>query len=282
MDATTIENEADIAKALEIVDEAALQELEPEADAMLEADPELEVEPEAPALPDAMLEADPESEVEPEAPALPELEADPMLEADLLPEAQAVSEAETIPELISELDQVLEPDPMLEPDPAFMTEPKPEAEMELMAEPPLELTPEPPLEPEPEYEPEPEPEPEPPKSKVDSVEMETSELADNIRYKMSIIETISHLLAGAGSDVVEAVAQAIGAETVLPLESTSAYENKVDSIEESISEFADKIRQDLRVMDAISNLLAGAGDISATEATSAATQTKSKKASKQL
>jgi len=59
----------------------------------------------------------------------------------------------------------------------------------------------------------------------------------------------------------------------LPLESTSAYEGKVDEIEESIAVFADSIRQDLKVMEAISKLLSGAGESGAQDTG----QSKSKK-----
>ena len=99
-----------------------------------------------------------------------------------------------------------------------------------------------------------------PKNKVDFIEMEISELADNIRYKMSIIDTISHLLSGTGDELIKAAAQLNAAEPDLPLESTSAYESKVDHTEVSISEFADGIRHDMKVMEAISNLLSGAGN----------------------
>jgi len=90
--------------------------------------------------------------------------------------------------------------------------------------------------------------------------MEISELADNIRYKMRILETISHLLSGTGNEIIEAVEHATGSEPVQPLESTSACEEKVINIETGISEFADNIRNDMKVMEAISNLLSGSGN----------------------
>jgi hypothetical protein len=77
---------------------------------------------------------------------------------------------------------------------------------------------------------------------------------------MSVIETISHLLSGTGNEVIEAVAKVKESEPVLPLESTSDYVSKVECIEASISEFADGIRNDIRVMEAISNLLSGGGE----------------------
>ncbi|MCL2628548.1 MAG: hypothetical protein FWD44_07645 [Oscillospiraceae bacterium] len=271
MDDTILPSEADVAELLDSIGETdpmlevdPMLEPEAELDAMLEADPMLEVDPMLEA--DPLLEADPMLEPEIEA----ELEAviEPELEAVVEPEPEIEPEAETIPELISELDQVLEPDPMREPDPAFATEPEPELEIEPMPE--LEAEPLPEIE----FEPEPEPELPPAKSKVDCVETETSQLATNIRHKMSVIETISHLLSGAGSEVASAVAQAIGSEEAMPLESTSAYEIKVDAIEESLAEFAESIRQDLKVMDAISNLLSGAKD------EPSAVGTKSKKSTK--
>jgi len=281
---------------LEVVEpelEAALSELEEELPVLEEVTlPELEEvlpEPdvELPELEEAILpETDVLEEVADDDPMLAAAaemdEADPMLEAvvDVDPmlevEIEAAPEvAETMLEAMTELDQVLEPDPMREPDPTFNPDPEPEFIPEPEPEP--ELIQE--IEPEVEYEPEPEPEPEPlppAKSKVDCVETETSDLANNIRYKMSIIETISHLLAGAGTEVVEAVSQAIGSESALPLESTSAYESKVDAIEESIAEFADSIRKDLKVMEAISKLLSGAGE----DGTPSGSQSKSKKSVK--
>jgi len=94
------------------------------------------------------------------------------------------------------------------------------------------------------------------KNKVDFIEMEISELANNIRHKMRVIETISYLLSGKGSDIVEA-ALANESEPALPLESTSAYEEKVEGTELSLSEFAESIRHDIKVIEAISNLLSG-------------------------
>ena len=194
-----------------------------------------------------------------------------------------------------EMEVVAEPEPELEPEPEpelavefeseaeLVAEPEPEPEPELDLAPDLEFVVESAPEPVPELEPEPEPEsettlvhdltPEPelaieatptttaltvPKNKVDFIQMEISELADNIRYKMSVIETISHLLSGAGSEIIEAMSREL--DSALPLDSTDAYESKVDDIEVSISGFADSIRSDIKVMEAISNLLSGKGD----------------------
>jgi hypothetical protein len=77
---------------------------------------------------------------------------------------------------------------------------------------------------------------------------------------MSVIETISLLLSGNGNEIIKAAAQTIEPESVLPLESTGDYEEKVDHIEVGVSEFADGIRRDMKVMEAISELLSGSGD----------------------
>jgi len=204
-----------------------------------------------------MTEVEIEAEVEAEAVA----EAELMTEVEIEAEVEAEAEPEALPELELELEAELVPDEL-------MDEADPEIELELAIASEAEPMPEVELETEPEFELAAEPEIEheisaPPtttKNRVDFIEMEISELADNIRLKMSVIETISHLLSGTGNEVLKALAQAQESEPALPLESTSAYEEKVNNIEVSISEFADNIRRDIKVMEAISNLLSGTGD----------------------
>jgi len=76
---------------------------------------------------------------------------------------------------------------------------------------------------------------------------------------MSVIEVISHLLSGSGNKIVEAVSNVIEIEPAVPLDNTSDYEEKVEGIEVNVSEFADSIRHDVKVMEAISDLLSGKG-----------------------
>jgi len=218
-------------------------ELEVELEPVLELEPEVELEP--------VLDLESEAELEPVLDLESEAELEPVLDLEPLPELEPVLELEPEPDLepLPELELELEPEPeaVLEPEPELEIEPVLEPVPELEIEPVLELDSEPvsiaaaPAS----------------KNKVDSIALEISKLADNIRYKMNVIETISHLLSGAGSEIVETVVQAKGSES---LESTSAYEEKVDSIETSISEFADSIRHDMKVMEAVSNLLSGTGE----------------------
>jgi len=230
----------------------------------------------------ASMEAEAAAATEPEPDPEPTAGPDPELETEPEPEPEPATEPEPEPEPAAELAVEPELDPELTVDP----EVEPTADPELAAEPELAVEPEPELTAasEPELTPDPEltaasepqaisaddagilesvPEsieaPVTTKNKVDFIEMEISDLADNIRHKMSVIETISHLLSGTGSEIIEAVAQAKGSEPELPLDSTSAYEEKVNSIEVSISEFADNIRHDIKVMEAISDLLSGSG-----------------------
>ena len=254
------ELEAQLEPVLETISDS-----EAVADPELEAAPELEPEldPELEAAPELEPELDPELEAAPELePELdPELEAVPDIETELEPEPEPVPES--VPELVTELESVLEIGPELEPDPDFdpslIIEPEPEPEPMPEIEPELDLMPELDVESETESFDIPQEESPATKNKVDYIEMEISELADNIRYKMDVIDAISHLLSDTGSEIIEAVAQAKGTAPTLPLESTSAYEEKVDSIVESISGFADNIRQDMKVMEAISRLLSGEG-----------------------
>jgi len=250
---------------------------EPEIDPEAEAEPEPETDPEAEAEPepetDPEAEVEPEPETDPEAEVEPEPETDP--EAEVEPEPESEPEAEVEPEPESEAEAEVEPEP--ETDPEAEVEPEPESEAEAEVEPEPESEPEaelepvfmPELEPEPELDSEPEPvqeletdeasqaAPTVAKSKVDFIEMEISELANNIRHKMRVIETISHLLSDKGSEIMETITQANDLEYVLPLDSTKAYEEKVESTELCLSEFAESIRRDIKVIEAISDLLSG-------------------------
>jgi len=269
--AEAVAPEADVAAEPEIelgpepvVDEAFEPEIElgpePVAEDILE--PELLLEPDA--LLEAEVEAETEAAIEEELVPEPEV----ALEEDLLLEPEAALEEEPIlePEVILEEEMVLEAEieeeivAELEPEAALELEPMLEAEIEAELEAELEIEPE--LELMPDLEPEPLPVA---KSRIDCIEMEISDLADSIRNKMGVIDTISHLLSGEGVEIVKSVAEAKGFEPAQPLESTSAYESKVDSIKESISEFADNILQDIRVMEAISNLLSGSDETGDTQ-----------------
>ena len=218
-----------------------------EVDTVVEPEPEVEVEPEVVVDVEPEIEPEPEPEAEPEPEVEPELELEPAVEL----------EPELEPELEVELpiDIEIEPEPELEPE--LEVEPESELDIELELEPILELDPIPEPEPEIEIANIPQPVTAAAKNKVDFIEMEISELANNIRHKMLVIDTISHLLSGEGSEIVEAVAKSNGSDQSLFLENTSDYENKVDGIEVSLSEFADSIRREIKVIEAISNLLSG-------------------------
>jgi len=255
--------EADVAAEpeIELGPEPAVDEaFEPEIELGPEPVVEDEIEPELLLEPDALLEA--EVDAEPEV----------ALEEELVPEIEVMLEEEPVlePEVILEEEMVLEPEVVLEEEMVLEAEIEEElvAELEpevaLEMEPMLEVEIEAELEAEPVFEPEPEPLPVA-KSRIDCIEMEISDLADSIRNKMGVIDTISHLLSGEGIEIVKSVAEAKGFEPAQPLESTSAYESKVDSIKESISEFADNILQDIRVMEAISNLLSGSDETGDTQ-----------------
>jgi hypothetical protein len=56
---------------------------------------------------------------------------------------------------------------------------------------------------------------------------------------------------------METIAQANDLEYTLTLDSTKAYEDKVETTESSLSDFAESIRCDIKVIEAISNLLSG-------------------------
>jgi len=258
------ELDPEVLQLLDDISEIAAQEPGAEVESMPEPEPELEpelmaeLEPEPELEPELMAELEPELMVEPE----PELEPEPIPEVDIMPE----------PELEPELMAELEPELMTELEPELMAEPEPDLEPELIPE--VEPIPEPdigfideadasasiemesPVSGIEEYVEKSTEVSTTPKNKVDFIELEISELADNIRYKMSVIETISHLLSGTGNEIIEAAAQLMISETE-PLESTSAYESKVDEIELNIAGFADSIRHDMKVMEAISNLLSG-------------------------
>jgi len=233
---------------VETVDEAVVEDV-------VEPEPEVEIELEA----EDVVEA--EAEIDVEIEAAPELEVETVVEVMVDPDLEEVVvdvelEIEAEPELDTEV--IVEPEPEVEP----IEEPELEAELEFEAELELEIEPEPELMLEPEIEPETELEPEPTaltttKNKIDHIETEISDLADNIRYKMSVIATISHLLSGTGGDIVKAVAELQNIEPLQALDDTSDYENEVENIEVSITQFADSIRHDITVMEAISNLLSG-------------------------
>ena len=201
--------------------------------------------------------------------SLKEEEAEEIVTDDTSPELESVPEEEPEPESESEPEEEFEPESESEPEEEAELEPEfvPEEEVELEPE----FMPDEEFESEPESEEEVEPEPiqefeivEAPqavpiiaKSKVDFIEMEISELANNIRHKMRVIETISHLLSDKGSEIMETIVQANDLDYELPLDSTKAYEEKVESTELCLSDFAESIRRDIKVIEAISNLLSG-------------------------
>ncbi|MCL2663200.1 MAG: hypothetical protein FWE83_07710 [Oscillospiraceae bacterium] len=210
---------------------------EPETEPEAEAEPELETEAEAEPEPEVEAEADVEPEPEPESEAEvePESESDSETEMEVESEPEIEAEAEVEPESEAEIEPELELEVELEPDAVLKLEPEQEIES-------VEV---------------PQAAPTVAKSKVDFIEMEISELANNIRHKMCVIETISHLLSDKGSEIMETITQANDLEYVLPLDSTKAYEEKVESTELCLSDFAESIRRDIKVIEAISNLLSG-------------------------
>ena len=230
---------------------AAVEEpaAEVEAEVAVEEVAEPEIEVEAAVADDPVIEVmtDPELDleevIEPEVAIEPEIEIEPELEVAV--EEAAEPEPEFEPELELELELEVDVETVVEP------ELEPEIEVEIDIEEVVELEAEPVVENEKALV--------TTKSKIDFIEMEISELAENIRYKMSVIGVISHLLSGNGNDIVEAAAQVAGLEPDQPLENTSDYEGKVDGIEKSLSDFADSIRHDMKVMEAISELLSGKG-----------------------
>ena len=231
-----------------VIEEAIIEPVvdeEPVVDVTIE--PVMDVEPIEDIEPELIIEPDIELDVTPEI----ELEAVVELEAELEAELDAVAELET--DLAAELEAVVELETELElelemeldlADDTLMVDVGEDSIDELIIEEAvIEIVAIPPA----------------PKSKIDFIALEISELASNIRYKMSVIETISNLLSGTGSDIIEAAKQAKEAGQELMLENTSDYEEKVNCIETSISEFADGIRKDMKVMEAVSDLLEGKG-----------------------
>ena len=99
------------------------------------------------------------------------------------------------------------------------------------------------------------------KNTVTHIEAGISELYDNIRYNMSVIDTITDLLSGTGSEIEE-MAQAQDMESYLSPENAGSYENKIGYIEERFTELADSVRRDMSMIVAISDLLSGKANIS--------------------
>jgi len=98
------------------------------------------------------------------------------------------------------------------------------------------------------------------KHRIGNIDMGISELYDNIRRNMSMIETISLLLSGIDTRPYDAVKQTNKQESVQFLERVGDYEKKIYYVEEKFSEIANSVRHDMNVITAISNLLSGTGD----------------------
>jgi len=238
----TLEDDVALDSASEIADSDLEQELELELESELEIEAEVgvesELEPELAVGVELELEPEPEPELEAEVGVEAELELDPELGAELESELELGLDSESGLELDPELDSELESGYD-----AGLTD-----ELDLLVADAGGL---------PEHVSESATVSAIGKSKVDSIEMEISKLADNIRYKMSVIDTISFLLSGKGSEFVEEIAMANESDPELSPENALAYDSKVEHIEVSLSEFAESIRNDIRVMEAISKLLTG-------------------------
>ncbi|KAM9860387.1 SAFB-like transcription modulator isoform 2-T2 [Aulostomus maculatus] len=150
------EPEAVVAEAASEPEVDADPEVEPEIDADPEAEPEIDADPEAEPEIDADPEAEPEIDANPEAE--PQVEADPEAEPEIDADLEAELEVDADPEAELEVDADPEPEPEVDTDP----EPEPELEAELEADLEMEADPEPEVdadaEPEPEVDEDAEPE----------------------------------------------------------------------------------------------------------------------------
>lgn len=121
----------DVAVDEQFDEQEPVVEPEDEPEYVLEAEPEEEIEPE----PEEELEPEPEPEIEPEIEAEPEIEVEPE------PEPEEELEAEPEPEIDPEVEA--EPEIEEEPEPEVEIEPEPEEELEPEIVPEIEAEPEP-------------------------------------------------------------------------------------------------------------------------------------------
>ena len=263
-------------------------EPEPVVESMLE--PETEIAPESKPKPKPKAEPEPE----PETVAEPEPVVEAELTSENVIEPEPDSEAKAEPGLVAET--VVKPEPKA----------KPKAEAETVVEPKSETVVEPETVVESELGSETETEagtvraaqsadaddngvlesvsegdiaPAASENRIDFIAKEIYDLADNIRYNLGVIETISDLLSGKWHVEPEAetpdkkdeqalvdATPSFGTDTAgirdifrdgiaTPVE----FENKINYIEMKVSELADSIRHDVSVIGAISNLLSGTG-----------------------
>jgi hypothetical protein len=91
--------------------------------------------------------------------------------------------------------------------------------------------------------------------KIVNIEVRIAELYDNIGKNLSVIETISKLLSGTDSEIVDAVKQAQLTEPTELLDCASDYASKIEYIEGRFAELSDSIRHDVSVIEGISSLL---------------------------
>ncbi|MCL2248874.1 MAG: hypothetical protein FWC13_06355 [Oscillospiraceae bacterium] len=278
-DISEVEPEVEVEPELVVEPEA---EPVAEVEAELVAEPEVEFEPELVAEP----EAEPVAEVEAELVAEPEVELEPELVAE--PEAEPIAEPEEVAELVAEFEAEVEPELVSEPEVVVeeVAEVVDELETEVMVEDEfvtavgsafddvpttadkLITEDEAVVSDELSFDEEPMVEEfaettasddivsaEISRPKIVNIEVRIAELYDNIGKNLSVIETISKLLSGTDSEIVDAVKQAQLTEPTELLDCASDYASKIEYIEGRFAELADSIRHDMSVIEGISNLL---------------------------
>lgn len=226
-----------------------LVEAEPETEETPE--PDAEVESEAEIEPEPEFVVEPEVEVEPESVAEPEDEIEPEPVSE--PEVEVTGAAELVDD--SESEAVVEDEPSTSDDFAVYDEPVASAEFSFDDEPVV-------IEDEPIADDFSETaasndivSAEISKPKIVNIEVRIAELYDNIGKNLSVIETISNLLSGTDSEVVDAIKQTQITEPTELLDCAGDYASKIEYIESRFAELADSIRHDMSIIEGISSLL---------------------------
>jgi len=255
---------------------------------------------EAESAPELVLEAEPAPVVEPKLEAKPVIVK--MLDTEPDPIVAQKSEART--KTVSEPELEPEAEPVINSETVVVPEPEPEAELGSEPDTETELVSESMVEPE--VEPEAETEagflnaaqsdgaddngvresvsesdvaPAASENRIDFIAKEIYDLADNIRYNLCVIETISDLLSGkwhvesgaeasttVNAQMFDGAAASFGTGTAViqdifrdGIATPVEFENTINYIETKVSELADSIRHDVSVIGAISSLLSGTG-----------------------
>ena len=217
-----------------------------------ESDPLVEAEPEAGEIPepDAKIESEAEIEPEPEVVVEPEVEIEPESvaepEVEIEPESVFEPEGEVngATELVDDSDDfVVYDDPVASAELSFDDEPvviedEPIADDFSETAAPNDIV-----------------SAEISKPKIVNIEVRIAELYDNIGKNLSVIETISNLLSGTDSEVVDAIKQTQITEPTELLDCAGDYASKIEYIEGRFAELADSIRHDMSIIEGISSLL---------------------------